>query len=86
VPPDDPDFLAALRDHEERLSIGEHERWSQSRVRAGWVPGPRNDKARHHPNLAPWDQLDEAAKDKDREAVRSIPLLLERAGFTVRRR
>jgi len=84
-PPDDPDFLAAVRDHEERLAIGEHERWSRSRLRAGWLPGPRDDTARRHPNLVPWEELDEAARDKDREAVRGIPFLLARAGFRVRR-
>lgn len=85
LPPDDPALLAALREEEERLSIGEHERWSQSRARAGWLYGPRNDTARRHPDLVPWNDLDERAKDKDREAVRSIPLLLQRAGFGVRR-
>ena len=83
--PDDPGLLAALREHEERLSMGEHARWSQSRARAGWVHGPRDDATRRHPDLVPWEALDERAKDKDREAVRSIPLLLERAGFRVRR-
>jgi class 3 adenylate cyclase/tetratricopeptide (TPR) repeat protein len=83
--PDDPGLLAALREHEERLSIGEHERWSQSRARAGWVRGPRDDAARRHPDLVPWDALDQRAKDKDRETVRSIPFLLRGAGFRVRR-
>jgi class 3 adenylate cyclase len=86
LPPDDPGLLAALREHEETLSIGEHERWSASRARAGWGHGPRDDTARRHPDLVPWAELDERAKDKDREAVRSIPLLLQRAGFRVRRR
>ena len=85
LPPDDPGLLAALREHEEALSIAEHERWSRSRTRAGWVRGPRDDVARRHPDLVPWDELHAATKDKDREAVRNIPFLLARAGFSVRR-
>jgi hypothetical protein len=37
-----------------------------------------------HPDLVPWNRLTEEVKEKDREAVRLIPLLLATyAGFAI---
>jgi hypothetical protein len=35
--------------------------------------------------LVDWDQLPEEAKDKDRDTVSHLPVLIERAGFQVRK-
>jgi hypothetical protein len=67
-----------------RLAPFEHERWSADMKRMGYQPGPRD--SRHHPLIdVPFEQLPEDNKDKDRAHVRTIPQVLARAGFRVRR-
>ena len=66
------------------LAPFEHERWSADMKRMGYQPGPRD--SRHHPFIdLPFEQLPEDNKEKDRAHVRSIPHVLARAGFRVRR-
>jgi hypothetical protein len=67
-----------------RLAPFEHERWSVDMKRMGYQRGPRD--GRHHPLIdVPFDDLPEENKEKDRAHVRSIPQVLARAGFRVRR-
>ncbi len=57
----------------ELLARMEHERWAAYLHLTGWVFGtPRDDAAKRHPNLVPFDALDEPTKDYDREAVRHV--------------
>ena len=50
----------------------------------GWTYGPRRDNGRKtHPDLIPYDQLTEPAKDKDRRAVVRIPALAALIGLVV---
>lgn len=35
--------------------------------------------------MVPWDDLSEPEREKDREAVRSLPVFLARTGFQVYR-
>ena len=57
----------------ESLSCLEHERWAAYLWMTGWTFAPeRNDLNKQHPNLVPYDQLDEPTKDYDREAVRHL--------------
>ncbi|MFJ2953833.1 RyR domain-containing protein [Streptomyces sp. NPDC087270] len=68
----------------EALAEHEHERWSAERRAAGWSYGPvRDDDGRIHPDLVPWESLAEPDREKDREAVRGIALVLADAGFDV---
>jgi len=70
----------------ETLAVDEHSRWSDQRRAAGWSYGPvRDDKARHHPSLVPWDRLSESERDKDRTAVAGIPSVLAAAGLRAHR-
>lgn len=70
----------------ERLAREEHSRWSAQRIAAGWRHGrTRDHRRRTHPMLRPWDALPEAEKEKDRDAVRSIPAVLARVGLMVAR-
>ena len=70
----------------EALASREHERWAENRRRHGWVYAPERDNARkHHPLLVPWDELNEREKEKDRDTVRNLPLLVEKARFRVRK-
>lgn len=54
----------------------EHLRWARFTSRSGKAD---------HPDLRPWDELDEATRDKDRTRVRETIDLLARVGFTLTR-
>ena len=70
----------------ERLSEREHLRWVADRRASGWTAGPVRDPARRvTPDLVPYDELPEAVRELDREAVRAIPALLAGAGLGIRR-
>lgn len=70
----------------EDLAIREHERWMSDRRRHGWTYAPKRDNSRkHHDLLIPWDQLSEREKERDRDIIRNLPRLIERAGLRVRR-
>lgn len=70
----------------EELSIREHDRWMKDRIRHGWTYAPVRDNLRKlNPLLAPWDQLSEVEKEKDRDTIRNIPRLIQKAGFKVRK-
>lgn len=66
----------------ERAAVAEHERWMTYTRGLGYRWGPtRDDVALTHPDLVPWDDLDEPTRDKDRERVRAIPSLLASVGL-----
>ncbi|WP_062428205.1 RyR domain-containing protein [Herbidospora daliensis] len=68
----------------ERLARMEHVRWMLPRVAAGWRPGPVHDpRARRHPDLVPWADLTEDARDKDRSTLRALPAVLATAGLRI---
>jgi voltage-gated potassium channel Kch len=69
-----------------RLARMEHDRWLAERRRNKWryAPGPKDPDRKTHPDLVPWAELSEEAKDKDREAVIELPVLLARGGFQLR--
>ncbi len=57
----------------EALSRAEHARWLANRVLAGWRHGEtRDDAAKRHPDIVPYDALSEATKEKDRSQVRAL--------------
>jgi class 3 adenylate cyclase/tetratricopeptide (TPR) repeat protein len=69
----------------EELAKHEHERWRAERQRNGWTYADIRDNARkHHPLLVDWDHLSEVEKEKDRDTVRNLPILIDKAGFRVR--
>jgi hypothetical protein len=68
----------------EILAEMEHERWMAERLRNGWVLGSQRDPDKKiSPYLVPWSKLTEEVKDQDRNPVRLIPKMLEKAGFEV---
>lgn len=70
----------------EFLSQMEHRRWMKDKIESGWQYGPvRDHDQKTHPSLVPWEELPEAEREKDRQAVRAIPGLLAAAGFEIRR-
>ena len=55
----------------ETMAELEHRRWMVDRRLSGWHHGPvRDNDARHHPDLIPYDQLDEYTRELDRAIVR----------------
>ena len=71
-------------DHLEVLAEAEHARWMQSKLDDDWKYAPKTDKPKKlHECLVPWEQLPEAEKEKDRDLVRGIPLILGRAGYAI---
>lgn len=78
-----PDFT--FTDQEvERLSRMEHDRWMRERTARGWAYGEQRDNARKlHPDLRDWSYLSEDARDKDRNAIRTLPDTLREAGFQI---
>ena len=57
----------------ETLARMEHARWAAYYWITGWTFAPeRNDARKQHPDLVPYDDLDEPTKDYDRAAVRNI--------------
>ncbi len=70
----------------EDLARHEHARWMRARLEDGWTYGvPTNRKRKISEDLKPWEQLDEPARDKDRNAVRELPDMLALAGFRIER-
>jgi hypothetical protein len=48
----------------------EHERWAAPLWMAGWTAGKRNDELKIHPNLVPYEELDEGTQKYDIEQVK----------------
>ncbi|MFM6830768.1 MAG: RyR domain-containing protein, partial [Novosphingobium sp.] len=72
------------QNEEEDLARAEHDRWMVAKLADGWRYGPvRDDAARLHPDIVPFDDLSEAIKDLDREQVRVITRIVARQGSTV---
>mgnify|MGYP000309577246 CR=1 FL=1 len=66
----------------ERLARFEHGRWCAERILQGWRYGAVRDNERFlHPDLVPWERLNEASREKDRQFVREMPANLERVGL-----
>jgi hypothetical protein len=72
----------------EELARLEHRRWVADLRRDGWkkTSGDKDPQRRLHPLLVTWEELSEKDREKDRHAVRGIPLMLSRAGLAIRRR
>jgi hypothetical protein len=67
------------------LAQMEHRRWSAERLLRGWRLGPRNNDRRLHPDLIPFEDLDDAGREKDRAVVRTMPEVLALAGLSITR-
>ncbi len=54
----------------ELLARNAHETWAQQRLAEGWTYGPaRDDAAKKHPCLVPYEDLPESEKDYDRNTA-----------------
>ena len=68
----------------ERLARHNHDVWAQRRLAEGWSWGPeRNDGARHHPDLVPYERLPEAEKEYDRQTAIEVLKAILALGYTI---
>lgn len=68
----------------EQLAAHAHDIWAEQRLRDGWVWGPkRDDQARHHPCLIPYDALPESEKVYDRRAAMETIKAILALGYRV---
>lgn len=80
-----PEFTFTEREVE-LLSRMEHDRWMRERSADGWTYGEQRDNDRKlHPDLRAWAYLSDEAKDKDRNAIRTLPAIIRAAGFQILR-
>ena len=76
-----PASLTALT---EIIARNTHEVWSRKRFSEGWTYGEkRDDAARHHPNLIPYEQLTEEDKDYDRATAMNAIKLIVALGYSI---
>lgn len=77
-----PADLLGLR---EALARNTHETWAKGRLEEGWTPGPaRDDVARRHPGLVPYEDLPEAEKDYDRRTAMEVLKVILAMGYQIR--
>jgi hypothetical protein len=76
--------FAFTADEIQRLAQMEHQRWVKERQEQGFVYGPVR-QGNQYPDLVDWQYLSDAAKDKDRDAIRELPAILRQAGFQILR-
>ena len=62
----------------EAMAKNTHEDWAAGRMAEGWSWGPvRDDQAKKHPGLVPYEELSEEEKEYDRRtSMETLKLLL----------
>ena len=70
----------------EQLSQLEHQRWTLDKLANGWSLGKLDVQLRKHPDMIPYEELDESVKDYVRVSVRSIPSYLKAIGYELYRK
>ena len=71
----------------ERLAENNHDIWAQKRIDEGWRYGQRrNDDAKEHPDLVPYDQLPESEKEYDKTTVVEVLKTIVAFGYELRKR
>lgn len=68
----------------ENMARNTHEVWAQGRIAQGWEYGAtRDDKAKRHPCLVPYQDLPESEKEYDRNTAEQTIKLILKYGFTI---
>lgn len=76
-----PDHLKSLV---EELAKHTHDTWATARIEEGWSWGDeRDDRAKIHPDLIPYELLTEGEKEYDRKTVLSTILALLAKGYRI---
>jgi len=68
----------------EQLAASTHDHWAQQRLSEGWAYGPqRDDAAKRHPDLVPYDELSETEKQYDRRTAMETLKAIYALGYRV---
>lgn len=68
----------------EQLAEHAHEVWAELRTAQGWTYGPaRDDSAKKHPCLVPYNELDESEKDFDRNTALQTLKVIRSLGYQI---
>ncbi len=68
----------------ERLAENAHDLWAAQRLAQGWSYGPqRDDKAKKHPCLVPYNELPESEKEYDRVAALGTLKAILKLGYRI---
>ena len=71
----------------ELLAKNTHEVWSETRMRDGWTYGStRDDAAKKHPCLVPYEALSEGEKEYDRNTSIQTLKLIQKLGFVIQKK
>ncbi len=70
----------------ERLAKNAHDLWACQRLQDGWTYGPqRDDQAKKHPCLVPYDQLPDFEKEYDRTTVMGTLKAILALGYRIQK-
>jgi hypothetical protein len=79
-------LLSDLQELVEKLAENNHNHWALKRIDEGWRYGAtRNDSAKQHPDLVPYNQLPESEKEYDRKTVIEALKAIMALGYEVRK-
>lgn len=68
----------------EEMAKNVHEVWAQTRISQGWSFGEeRNNVAKKHPCLVPYEELSEEEKEYDRNTSLETLKLIIKLGFKI---
>lgn len=68
----------------EKLAENAHEVWARQRISEGWKYGEkRNDDAKEHPCLIPYEMLSDSEKEYDRNAAMETLKLIKKLGYEI---
>lgn len=71
----------------EKIAENVHEVWSAGRMAEGWKYGEkRDDEAKTHPCLVPYEELTEEEKEYDRATSQQTIKLILKLGFELRKK
>jgi hypothetical protein len=78
-----PDELLELT---EQLAENAHDHWAKRRIAEGWTFGAtRDDEARRHPCLVPYDELPDSEKQYDRDTAMETLRAIIALGYRIER-
>ncbi len=78
---------AEVADLTELLARNTHDTWAQARLAQGWTFGPvRDDAAKKHPDLIPYEELEDSEKEYDRRTAMETLRLIISLGYEIVRK
>lgn len=76
-----------LQDLLEELAANTHDVWAAQRIAQGWTYGAaRDDAAKKHPCLVPYDDLPDTEKEYDRQTAAQTLKAVLQAGYKIVRK